>query len=369
MMEKDTASHSITDTASIPPKRSVSESDKAFIESHGRLFRPVEHSAFDPFRRKVIKVPYWLTLLQRLFSIVLIPLRLSVAILVTTICYIIVVIFGPPVTKKIVMSFTPAVIPAWRRAIVKLATKLEGRALLFALGFWTIEGRDAEGYNHCEAEKATIVSNHSSLADPCLLAYLYAPAFVAKIHVYMIPGIGRIGAAQHAFYIDRVSGSGFSITDKITERQKLVVQSRIPVPPVCVFPEGTTTNGRHLLKFRTGAFVAGTPIAPVLIRYKYKWFSPTYETIKTPPYLYGILSQFANHVEYVRLPVYYPSEEEKADPSLYAHNLHAMLLQKSEEAFGTKLTPSRSNYIDKMEYHSITRGTKLKRGLQLNKDC
>lgn len=367
-MNKDPISAAISAATARTPKPSLSDPDKTFVESHGRLFRPVEHPAFDPFRRKVIKVPYWLLFSQRLFSVILIPLRLSAAILVTTICYIVVVIVGPPVTKTAVMSFAPTAIPAWRRAIVKVATKFEARVLLFALGFWTIEGFDAEGYNHREAEKATIVSNHSSLADPCLLAYLYAPAFVAKTHVYMIPGIGRIGAAQHAFYIDRVGGSRFSVTDKIIERQRLVVQSMTPVPPVCIFPEGTTTNGRHLLKFRTGAFVAGTPIAPVLIRYRYKWFSPTYETIKTPQYLYGILSQFANHVEYHRLPVYYPSEEEKADPSLYARNLHTMMTQKSEEAFGTKLMPSRSNYVDKMEYHSITRGTKLKKGLRLNKD-
>lgn len=367
-MEKGAKSTATPGEFCISPNQSLSDADKTFIESHGRLFRSVDHSAFDPFRRRVVRIPQWLKILQQVFSVILIPFRLSVAILATIVCYIVVVIFGPPVTRNTVMSFTPAIIPSWRRAIVKFATKLEARTLLFSLGFWTIEGRDAEGYNHREAEKATIVSNHSSLADPCLLAYLYAPAFVAKTHVYMIPGIGRIGAAQHAFYIDRVNGSGVSVTDKIVERQKLAVHSKIPVPPVCIFPEGTTTNGHHLLKFRTGAFVAGTPIAPVLIRYKYKWFSPSYETIKTPQYLYGLLSQFANRVEYVRLPVYHPSEEERADPSLYARNVHTLMLKKSKEVFCAKLTSSKSNYVDKMEYHSIVRGTKLKKGLQLNED-
>lgn len=355
---------SATSAMSSPP----SDPDKAFIQEHGRLYRPVEHYAFDPFRRPVLKVPVWVSVAQRLLSLILIPFRLSVAVLVTFFSYILVVIFGPPIDKGILANFSAVLLPPWRRAICKFATKLLARALLLSLGFWTVEGRDAAGYDQAAAEKATIVSNHSSLADPCLLAYLHAPAFVAKSIVSLIPGVGRVGAAQHAFYIDRMNGSGVSVTDKMVERQKLVREAKVPVPPVCIFPEGTTTNGLHLLKFRTGAFVAGTPVAPVLIRYKYEWFSPSYETVRTPLYLYGILSQFANRVEYFRLPVYYPSAVEMEDPSLYARNVQKLMLEKSEEAFGTKWTPSDSNYVDKIEYHSLIRGTVLRKDLQLNKD-
>ena len=31
--------------------------------------------------------------------------------------------------------------------------------------------------------------------------------------------------------------------------------------------QGTTTNGRYLLPFKTGAFVAGKPVQPVLLHY------------------------------------------------------------------------------------------------------
>ena len=31
--------------------------------------------------------------------------------------------------------------------------------------------------------------------------------------------------------------------------------------------QGTTTNGRYLLPFRTGAFLAGVPVQPVIIKY------------------------------------------------------------------------------------------------------
>lgn len=344
------------------------DSEKAFIHEHGRLCRPVEHSAFDPFRRAVLKVPSWVSITQHLLAFILIPFRLFVAIASILLSYVLVTVFGPRITPEDIANFSATPIPPWRRAICKLATKISSRAMLLSLGFWTVQGRDAEGYDNEEAEKATILSNHSSLIDPCLLAYLHAPAFVSKRNVYLIPAIGRVGAAQHAFYIDRVNGSGVSVTEKIMERQRLVRDSEVPIPPVCIFPEGTTTNGSHLLKFRTGAFVAGTPVAPVLITYKYEWFSPTYETVRTPRYILGLLLQFANRLDYYRLPVYYPSEEEKKDPVLYADNVYKLMLEKSVEAFGKKLTPSNSNYTDKMEYHSIVRGTPLTSGLKLNMD-
>ena len=44
-------------------------------------------------------------------------------------------------------------------------------------------------------------------------------------------------------------------------------------------PEGTTTNGNYILPFKTGAFLAGTPIQPVILRYPYIHFSPAWETI------------------------------------------------------------------------------------------
>ena len=37
--------------------------------------------------------------------------------------------------------------------------------------------------------------------------------------------------------------------------------------PMLLFPEGTTTSGRCLLPFKTGAFLAGLPVQPVILRY------------------------------------------------------------------------------------------------------
>ena len=37
--------------------------------------------------------------------------------------------------------------------------------------------------------------------------------------------------------------------------------------PILLFPEGTTTNGQYLLGFRTGSFIAGVPVQPIILKY------------------------------------------------------------------------------------------------------
>lgn len=40
-------------------------------------------------------------------------------------------------------------------------------------------------------------------------------------------------------------------------------------------------------------------------------------------------SQFHNKMNVTYLPVYYPSEEEQADPKLYAHNVRQVMVRKT----------------------------------------
>jgi lysophosphatidylcholine acyltransferase/lyso-PAF acetyltransferase len=41
--------------------------------------------------------------------------------------------------------------------------------------------------------------------------------------------------------------------NKIIERSKLIKDGKV-FPPVMIFPEGTTTNGKYLISFKKGAF-------------------------------------------------------------------------------------------------------------------
>lgn len=41
-----------------------------------------------------------------------------------------------------------------------------------------------------------------------------------------------------------------------------------------------------------------------------------------------LFCQFVNHIEVTRLPVYYPSQQEKDDPKLYANNVRKLMARE-----------------------------------------
>lgn len=64
--------------------------------------------------------------------------------------------------------------------------------------------------------------------------------------------------------------------------------------PLLLFPEGTTSNGSCLLRFKTGVFAGGVPVHPVTVKYEARRFSPAFERYATagrrPPPLMMIRS-------------------------------------------------------------------------------
>jgi lysophosphatidylcholine acyltransferase/lyso-PAF acetyltransferase len=128
------------------------------------------------------------------------------------------------------------------------------------------------------------------------------------------------------------------------------------VPRLVCFPEGTTTNGTVLLPFRTGVFLKAKPVQPIVIKHAWKNFSPSWETIPEWVYMIRLLTQVYHNVEIIKLPIYYPKEED-SDPTVYAKNLRDLMSQVSEIPLGT------SNREDKMKFH----GRIMKGELKWNK--
>ena len=103
-------------------------------------------------------------------------------------------------------------------------------------------------------------------------------------------------------------------------------------PQVFIFPEGTCTNSRALIKFKSGAFQPGVPVQPILIRrplngldtLTWTWNQSYGELVC----LWLTLCQFNNQIEIEFLKVYCPNTEEVNNSRLFASNVRTLMATK-----------------------------------------
>lgn len=93
-----------------------------------------------------------------------------------------------------------------------------------------------------------------------------------------------------------------------------------------VAPEGTLSHGRCVLTFKTGAFVPGMPVVPIILRYKLTPHNPAWTIIIPFWHVLRLMCQFENAITVQFFPPYIPSAAEKADPALYAANIRKFIV-------------------------------------------
>ncbi|KAL4435419.1 hypothetical protein ABPG77_006181 [Micractinium sp. CCAP 211/92] len=209
-----------------------------------------------------------------------------------------------------------------------------GRFLLFLAGFYYIPVRGWRNMRAAEECRAILVFNHPSYVDAAAVPTFFTPSGVSKAGVANIPFIGLFGIALQLFFVER-KGSGDKVNrhvlhgDAVAAIAQRAADRRFPL--VAIAPEATTKAKPCLLKFRRGAFAAGQPVCPVLLRYRYRRFNPSWGVCNTPFHVYRLLAQFVNHLEIEVLPPYHPSDDELQDWSLYAENVRRLMGQRLGE--------------------------------------
>ena len=124
-----------------------------------------------------------------------------------------------------------------------------------------------EDYDFSYDKYSLIISNHIGFFDVVVLMAKYSVGFMAKIDVKDYYFVGPIATAMHCLYIKRESSEERKkIFDQLEERQKLFYEGKF-LAPLAMFPEGTTTSGRNILKFKKGTFYALLPVKPVIINH------------------------------------------------------------------------------------------------------
>ena len=97
------------------------------------------------------------------------------------------------------------------------------------------------------------------------------PAFTPAHFVKKFPIGHHYCAAIQCIYVNRTEGK--EQLDKAVQgfidRQKLIESSDLDYGPLCVFAEGSVTNGLNLSNFRRGAFLGNVAVQPCYMKYDY----------------------------------------------------------------------------------------------------
>lgn len=118
---------------------------------------------------------------------------------------------------------------------------------------WVFE---VEELNKIESVSTPIViANHVSWMDVVyLVTRLYPVSIVAKDEISNALLVGSIAKYLQCLFISRESKDARKeLLEQIKERV-LQYQPSVNVNPLLIFPEGTTSNGRSILRFKLGAF-------------------------------------------------------------------------------------------------------------------
>ncbi|TCP40905.1 lysophospholipid acyltransferase family protein [Rhodovulum marinum] len=131
----------------------------------------------------------------------------------------------------------------WHRPLTPFITQFVCRMAFVILGMrYTVRGRQMR-------QRGAVVANHASWLDIFALNARKRIYFVSKAEVAGWPGIGWLARATGTVFINRDRREARTHNDLFEERLKAGHK-------LLFFPEGTSTDGRRVLPFKTTLFAA-----------------------------------------------------------------------------------------------------------------
>ncbi|KAE8697549.1 Lysophospholipid acyltransferase LPEAT2 [Hibiscus syriacus] len=200
--------------------------------------------------------------------------------------------------------------PKWRSRLMWI-TRVCTRFILFSFGYQWIRRKGKPAPREIAP---IVVSNHVSYIEPIFYFYELFPTIVASESHDSIPFVGTIIRAMQVIYVNRFSST--SRKNAVNEIKRRA--SCHTFPRVLLFPEGTTTNGKFLISFQLGAFIAGHPIQPIIVRYPHVHFDQSWGLISLANLMFRMFTQFHNFIEVEYLPILMPSDHQKQNAVRFA---------------------------------------------------
>jgi len=274
----------------------------------------------DPFYVRLMFSPVDYLKMMLVF-ITLVPIRIVGALMALTLAWAVSCVGLINIDQTLPVS-------GWRRILQKLSYFL-GRVCIRCCGFSvTVSGIRVDA----SVAPVLILAPHSTFFDSLAIAWLES-FIVTKESTKDILLFGKTIQFAQAIFVSRECRDSKECCKKEIIRR---ANSEEEWPQLMIFPEGTTSNRQALMSFKSGGFLHGKPVQPVLIKYHLKHDTVSW-TWDQPHgfiacFMYTIC-QVITGVEFELLPPYIPSTLEKNDPLLFANNVR----QEMADALGVPI--------------------------------
>ena len=152
------------------------------------------------------------------------------------------------------------------------------------------------------------------------------PSFVSLTKYKSQPVLGALLKVSQSVLVDHGSSKS---RGGILARVESRVKGR-KWPQLVVYPEGHMTDGTALIKFKKGAFAHASPVQPVTIEYLNEWDTFRWSNLRPRNFKWACwlaLCQWQTTCRVTFMPVYRPSEAEKADWEVLAGNVQKMMAE------------------------------------------
>ena len=122
--------------------------------------------------------------------------------------------------------------------------------------------------NQVTINNGLIVSNHLSYVDALVISKIYPSLFITSVEIKNSIGLGWITKLAGCVFVERRNRN--KLESDTSNIQDILTKGT----PVVLFPEGTSTNGSEILKFRPALFQsainAKLPVHSFHISYNHK---------------------------------------------------------------------------------------------------
>ena len=164
-------------------------------------------------------------------------------------------------------------------------------------------------YNFKLEKYSLIICNHFGYYDVISNMTINGCGFMAMKIINGFPIGGDIARDMGSIFVERLSESSRKESfDDITKRQKDFYEGR-NLSKIVVFPEGTTSNNRYIVKFKRGAFRSLLPLKPILMHVEQN--SPFHLCSNVTNLFFHVLRSFTclkNKIYYCELPIIEPTK-------------------------------------------------------------